>query len=122
MRTECRFAFALLIGAIALPGFTKDWLFVTTNWNEAGKERVLLVDPETGSIRTLWNRGTELDAVVSPDGNRLYVTFMGDKGDELAVVEPTTGAVLHVADTPPLIRWIFPSTSGMALHWIVSRS
>ena len=106
--------FALLAGAI-LPSFSKDLLLVTTNWNHPGNEQVLLIDPENGHSRTLWNRGTELDAVVSADASRLYVTFMGDSGYELAVVEVATGAVLHIAQTPELIRWIHPSTPGMAI-------
>jgi len=108
-------ACALLVCAWAIPSFAKDWLFVTTNWNEPGNERVLLIDSESGRVRTLWNRGGELDAVVSPDASRLYVTFIGDRGSELAVVETATGAVLHETETPPLIRWIFPSTPGMAV-------
>jgi DNA-binding beta-propeller fold protein YncE len=107
--------FALLVGAIALPSFSKDWLFVTTNWNHPGNEQVLLIDPENGRIRTLWNRGTELDAVVAPDASRLYVTFIYDKRYELAVVEVSTGTVLHLAEIPQLIRWIHPSTPGMAI-------
>ena len=107
--------FALLVGAIAIPSFSKDWLFVTTNWNHPGNEQVLLIDPESGRVRTLWSRGAELDAVVSPDASRLYVTFIGDKGCQLAVVETVTGAVLHITATPPLIRWIHPSTPGMAI-------
>jgi hypothetical protein len=60
--------FALLLGAIP-PSFSKDLLLVTTNWNHPGNEQVLLIDPESGRVRTLWNRGTELDAVVAPDAN-----------------------------------------------------
>ena len=108
-------AFALLVCAFALPSFAKDWLIVTTNWGERGNERVLLIDAESGDIRTLWNGGGELDAVVSPDAGRLYVTFIGEKSYELAVVEIATGAVLRMAETPPLIRWIRPSTPGMAI-------
>jgi hypothetical protein len=106
--------FALLLGAIP-PSFSKDLLLVTTNWNHPGNEQVLLIDPESGRVRTLWNRGTELDAVVAPDTSRLYVTFIYDKRYELAVVEVSTGAVLHIAETPQLIRWIHPSTPGMAI-------
>src|SRR5437588_8057039 len=95
MKPGCILASALLCGAFALPSFSKDWLFVTTNWKKGGNERVLLIDPESGQIRTLWNRGRKLDAVVSPDAGRLYVTFVGDEGYELAVVETATGAVLH---------------------------
>src|SRR5258708_408004 len=115
MKPGCILASALLCCAFALPSFSKDWLFVTTNWNEAGNERVLLIDAESGQIRTLWNGGSELDAVVSPDAGRLYVTYIGDKGYELAVVETATGAVLHRTETPQLIRWISPSTPGMAI-------
>ena len=107
--------FALLAGAIALPSFSKDWLFVTTNWNRPGNEQVLLIDPESGHVRTLWSRGTELDAIVAPDASRLYVTFIEDKRYELAVVEVSTGTVLHLAEIPQLIRWIHPSTPGMAI-------
>src|SRR5579863_4545985 len=68
MKFGCILASALLYGAFALPCLSRDWLFVTTNWNEAGKEQVLLIDPASGQIRTLWNSGSELDAIVSPDG------------------------------------------------------
>jgi DNA-binding beta-propeller fold protein YncE len=109
------FASTLLYCAFALPSFSKDWLFVTTNWAEAGNEQVLLIDPESGQRRTLWNGGGMLDAVVSPDARRLYVTYVSDKGDQLAVVETATGAVLHTAETPQLIRWIGANTPGLAI-------
>src|SRR5882762_7743534 len=35
MKPGCILASALLCCAFALPSFPKDWLFVTTNWNEA---------------------------------------------------------------------------------------
>ncbi len=115
MRPGCILASVLLCCAFALPSFSKDWLFVTTNWAEGGNEQVLLIDPESGQRRVLWNGGVELDAVVSPDAGRLYVTYIGDKGYELAVVETATGAVLRRAEIPQLIRWISPSTPGMAI-------
>src|SRR5882762_4418244 len=105
----------VLFCAFALPSFSKDWLFVTTNWAEGGNEQVLLIDSENGQIRTLWNGGGMLDAIVSPDAARLYVTYVSDGGDELAVIEPATGAVLHRVKTPQVIRWISPSTPGMAI-------
>src|SRR5690242_7756645 len=95
-------AFALLVWAFAFPSFPKDWLIVTTNWGRPGNERVLLIDAQSGDIRTLWNSGRELDVVVSPDAGRLYVTFIGEKSYELAVVDTATGAVLGMAETPPL--------------------
>jgi hypothetical protein len=110
MRPGCILASALLCCAFALPSFSKDWLFVTTNWAGGENEQVLLIDPETVQRRVLWNGGAELDAVVSPDAGLLYVTYIGDKGYELAVVETATGAVLYRAETPQLIRWILPST------------
>jgi DNA-binding beta-propeller fold protein YncE len=73
------------------------------------------MDPESGQIRVLWSRGAELDAIVSPDAARLYVTYFADKGYELAVVDTATGGVLHKCETPQLIRWIFPTTPGMAI-------
>src|SRR5437879_4204915 len=106
---------ALLFSAFALPSFSKDWLFVTTNWADAVGEQVLLIDTENGQIRTLWNGGAMLDAIVSPDAGRLYVTYVSAGGDELAVVEPATGAVLHRVKIPQVIRWISPSTPGMAI-------
>src|SRR5579864_2272855 len=100
----------LVVGALVVPALAKDWVFVTTNWNENGNEKVLVIDPENGQTRTLWNTGTELDAVVSPDATRLYVT-----AHELAVIDTATGAVLNRTEVPQLIRWIFPSTPGMAI-------
>jgi DNA-binding beta-propeller fold protein YncE len=115
MKSRCILVPALLFSAFALPSFSKDWLFVTTNWADAVGEQVLLIDTENGQIRTLWNGGAMLDAIVSLDVGRLYVTYVSDGGDELAVVEPATGAVLHRVKTPQLIRWISPSTPGMAI-------
>ncbi|MBZ5593760.1 MAG: hypothetical protein LAP39_16090 [Acidobacteriia bacterium] len=106
---------AMLLLASAPACLSKDWLFVTTNWNHPGNESVLAIDSDSGQIRTLWHEGAELDAIVSPDAARLYVTYIGDNGYELAVVDTATGAVLEKVATPQLIRWIFPSTSGMAL-------
>jgi DNA-binding beta-propeller fold protein YncE len=104
----------LLGGAFALPSFSTDWLFVSTNWNEQGHEQVLVVNPESSQTRVLWNSGTEVDVVVSPDAKRLYVTYIGNKGYELAIIDTSTGAILHRRETPQLIRWIFPSRPGMA--------
>src|SRR5262249_46363255 len=46
---------------------------------------------------------------------RLYVTYIGDRGYELAVIDPATSTVLYKAKTPQIIRWIFPSRPGMAI-------
>jgi hypothetical protein len=117
MKLACILASALLFGAFALPSFSKDWLFVTTNWNEGGNEQVRRIDPESGQTRILWNEGAELDAVVSPDAARLYVNYIRDlgKGEGLAVVDIATGAVLQKVDIPQAIRWISPSTPSMAI-------
>jgi len=95
MKSGCSLVFVLVCGAFALPSFSKDWIFVTTNWAAGGDERVLLIDSESGQIRTLWNGGADLDAVVSPEARRLYVTYIGDTGHELAVVETATGVELR---------------------------
>jgi hypothetical protein len=108
------YAFGLLILGFASPIFPRDWLFVTTNWG-GGSEQVLLVEPDNGGIRTIWSGGAELDAITSPDAKRLYVTFIDNGKYRLAAVDTVTGAVLHMIDTPQLIRWIMPSTSGMAI-------
>jgi len=105
---------AALWAALVLPSCARDWVFVTTNWN-AGNEQVFAIDPETGQTRCLWTGGAELDAVASPDSARLYVTYIGDHGYELAVIDTRTNAVLGTVETPQLIRWIFPSTSGMEI-------
>jgi DNA-binding beta-propeller fold protein YncE len=89
-------------------------VFVTTNWGTVN-EQVFAIDPENGQTRYLWTGGAELDAVASPDSARLYVTYIGDHGYELAVVETGTGAIIGTVETPQLIRWIFPSHPGMAI-------
>ena len=104
----------LFVFNFLLPCFSKDWLFVTTGWG-GGPAQVLLIEPDTGNVRTLWSGGAELDAIVSPDAKRLYVTFNSDSGGRLAIVDTVTGAVLRLLETPPIIRWIIPSTSGMAI-------
>jgi DNA-binding beta-propeller fold protein YncE len=116
MKFRCILASALLCGGFALPSFPKDLLFITTNWNEPTREQVRVIDPETGQIRVLWAGGAELDAVVSPDGTRLYVNYIDvGNGDRLAIVDIATGSVLKKVETPHLIRWIFPSHPGMAV-------
>ena len=115
MKPGCILVSALLLGAFAPSSLSKDWLFATTNWNESGNEQVLLIDPESGRIRALWSGGGELDAVVSPDATQLYVSYIGDGADRLAVVDTTTGAILQNVETPGVIRWIFPSTPAMAI-------
>jgi DNA-binding beta-propeller fold protein YncE len=114
MKLRCILAFTLLFGAFALPSFPKDLLFVTTNWNEPGKEYVLVIDPESGQIRVLWAGGAELDAAVSPDVARLYVNYIDvGKGNGLAIVDIATGVILTKIETPQLIRWILPSHPAM---------
>jgi len=116
MKFGCILASALLFGAHALPSFSKDLLFVTTNWNKAETEEVRVIDPENGQIRVLWAGGAELDAVVSPDGTRLYVNYVVvGKGNGVAIVDIATGAVLKMFETPQLIRWILPSHPAMAV-------
>src|SRR5579864_6552583 len=100
MQFWCILASSLLF---ALPSLPKDLLFLTTNWDEAQKEQVRAIDPETGLVRVLWAGGAELDAVVSPDGARLYVNFITGKAGGLAVVDVATGLVLKTVETPQLI-------------------
>jgi len=45
----------------------------------------------------------------------LYVTYIGNEGYELAIIDTTTGSVLDRRETPQLIRWISPSSPGMAI-------
>ena len=114
-----RMVAAALLGAVLtlpLPSYSKDTLLVTTNWAR-GNERVLLIDPENGGIRILWNGGgAELDAIVSPDGTRLYVTYIRPGGDELAVVDTASGAVLQTVGTPQLLGWIQTLRRPMSIH------
>jgi len=109
----------IIVAALLVTGahqcLAKDWIFVTTNWNDIGNESVVVIDSESGQIRTLWRAGGELDAIVSPDGARLYVSYIGDNGCELAVVDTAAGEVLAKVPTPQIIRWIHPSTPGMAI-------
>jgi hypothetical protein len=57
-----------------------------------------------------------LDAIVSPDGERLYVNGIDiDNQGALVEVDTKTGAVLRKVEIPEVIRWIHPSTSGMAI-------
>jgi hypothetical protein len=72
--------------------------------------RRALIDPDDGQIRTLWNGGIQLDAILSPDGTRLYVTFIEDTRHGVSIF-------CRISPVPvsTLIRWIFPSTPGMAI-------
>src|ERR1700730_19135333 len=97
MKFGCTLAFALLLATFVRTTCAKDWLFVTTNWNEDGNEQVLLIDPENNQIRTVWSGGTELDAIVSPDAARLYVTYIESQSEWLASTDISTGAVLQRA-------------------------
>jgi len=114
MKFGCTLASALLFGGFALPSFPKDLLFITTNWNDA-TEQVRVIDPETGQVRVLWVGGAELDALVSPDGTRLYVNYIAGKAGGLAIVDVATGIVLKTLETPQLIRWIHPNHPAMAV-------
>jgi hypothetical protein len=115
MKFRCTLAFALLFATFVRTSCAKDWLFVTTNWNEYGNEQVLLIDPENNQIRTVWSGGTELDAIVSPEATRLYLTYIENQSEWLAVTDIATGAVLQRVEIPQPIRWIFPTTPAMSI-------
>ena len=99
MNSGCILASDLMCCAFALPSFSKDWLFVPTNWKKGGNERGAShrprKRPRTYSLESREKIGRRRFA------GRLYVTFVGE-GYELAVVETATGDVLHIAETPPL--------------------
>ena len=115
MKVACTLAFALLFATFVRASGAKDWLFVTTNWNEYGNEQVLLIDPEKNQIRTVWSGGTELDAIVSSDAARLYVTYIDSQSEWLAVTDISTGAVLQRVEIPQPIHWIFPTAPAMVI-------
>ncbi len=108
--------FALLSATLTLPpAFSRDLLLVTTNWS-AADQQILLVDPDFGQIRSLWQgRGNIGDAIVSPDGRQLYVTHHCPPASCLSVVNTVSGEIVRTVEGPEFIRWIMPTQSGMAI-------
>jgi DNA-binding beta-propeller fold protein YncE len=115
MKPGCTLAFALLLATFVRTSCAKDWLFITTNWNEYGNEQVLLIDRGNNHIRTVWSGGAEVDAIVSPDATRLYVSFIENQSEWLAVIDISNGAVLQRLEIPQLIHWIFPTAPAMVI-------
>ncbi len=97
------------------------WLYVldySHDYDTAtdGGGEILLVDPQQALIKGRLKVGSAPEMILSPDGTRLYVASIGNKGDLLSIIDTASGAVIR---TVPLHnRWHYtsmPETPTMAI-------
>jgi hypothetical protein len=96
------------------------WLYLVDSNNGQAKANVLLVDPDKGSVVKTFKTDMNPDIAVSPDGSRLYIDSTYTDGavdrDQLAIVDTSTGEVLHTVDNPNRVSYnVYPPSSAMAL-------
>lgn len=99
------------------------WLYILDHDLSSQEGQVLLVDPERGAIMGRVAAGAHSDMLLSPDGKRLYVVGILEKGiDAFSVIDTESGRTLY--SFPVQNRWvpIVAEAPTMAIspdgHWL----
>jgi DNA-binding beta-propeller fold protein YncE len=90
------------------------WLYVLDTNSMGDEARILLIDPASERIAGSFQTSYAPDMVLSPDGQRVYVTSSRLKQREhmLSVIETTTGQVIKTLNFANRLMWGWEPTSS----------
>jgi hypothetical protein len=92
------------------------WLYVLDSNGGHKQSQVWLIDPVSGTVQGDITVGYAPDMALSPDGSRLYVTFVdveGASGRNFAAIDTRTANVLAVVQNPNGISWHMPAPASL---------